>query len=156
EAAERLVTAGHVVAENVQGARIWFPAQLHAAESRLATRLTQIASAAVAALPGAEEAIRVFETKTGVALAPEQRRAVALAATSPLLVITGGPGVGKTTIVRAILALFDLARLDVRLAAPTGRAAKRMHEATGREAQTIHRLLEFDPKSATFKRDGKR
>ncbi len=67
--------------------------------------------------------------------------------------MTGGPGVGKTTIVRAILAVFARARLEVRLAAPTGRAAKRMSEATGTEAATLHRLLEFEPKSATFKRN---
>jgi exodeoxyribonuclease V alpha subunit len=68
-------------------------------------------------------------------------------------VVTGGPGVGKTTIVRAILAVFDRAGVTVRLAAPTGRAAKRMTEATGRDASTLHRLLEFDPKSGAFKRD---
>lgn len=73
-----------------------------------------------------------------------------------MLVITGGPGVGKTTIVRAILSMFDAAEVGVRLAAPTGRAAKRMSEATGREATTLHRLLEFDPKHGTFKRDAKR
>ena len=66
--------------------------------------------------------------------------------------MTGGPGVGKTTIVRAIIALFDKARVNVRLAAPTGRAAKRMTEATGREAVTLHRLLEFDPKQRGFAR----
>ncbi len=86
-------------------------------------------------------------------LAPEQRDAVSEAAKRQLLVVTGGPGVGKTTIVRAILAVLARARVDVRLAAPTGRAAKRMSEATGSEATTIHRLLEFDPKTATFKRD---
>ncbi len=90
--------------------------------------------------------------KTQVSLALAQRDAVAQAARNKVLVITGGPGVGKTTIVRAILALFDRARLPVRLAAPTGRAAKRMSEATGREAVTLHRLLEFDPKQRKFGR----
>jgi len=82
-----------------------------------------------------------------------QREAVRQAAQSKVLVITGGPGVGKTTIVQAILTLFDTARLSVELAAPTGRAAKRLSEATAREAKTIHRMLEFDPKTARFKRD---
>lgn len=82
--------------------------------------------------------------------------AVEEAAKRQVLVVTGGPGVGKTTIVRAILALFARAQVDVRLAAPTGRAAKRMTEATGVEATTLHRLLEFDPKTATFKRDDRR
>jgi exodeoxyribonuclease V alpha subunit len=73
-----------------------------------------------------------------------------------VLVITGGPGVGKTTIVRAILAVFARAKVDVRLAAPTGRAAKRMSETTGADAATLHRLLDFEPKTATFKRDRSR
>ncbi|MFO0571929.1 MAG: AAA family ATPase [Polyangiaceae bacterium] len=72
------------------------------------------------------------------------------AAKDKLLVITGGPGVGKTTIVRAILGVLGRAKLSVRLAAPTGRAAKRMAEATGHDASTIHRLLEFDPRSGAF------
>jgi exodeoxyribonuclease V alpha subunit len=70
-------------------------------------------------------------------------------------VVTGGPGVGKTTIVKAILSVFDRAKIPTRLAAPTGRAAKRMSEATGRQAATLHRLLEFDPKKNAFKRDAK-
>jgi exodeoxyribonuclease V alpha subunit len=93
-----------------------------------------------------------YEKKQAVVLAGAQREAVVRAASAPVLVITGGPGVGKTTVVRALLALFDEARIPVRLAAPTGRAAKRMQEAAGREAQTLHRLLEFDPKRAVFQR----
>lgn len=93
-----------------------------------------------------------FERHAGVTLAPTQRAAIEQAAQNRVLVITGGPGVGKTTIVRAILALFDRAQVKVRLAAPTGRAAKRMSEATGREAVTLHRLLEFDPRMRTFSR----
>ncbi len=69
-----------------------------------------------------------------------------------MLVITGGPGVGKTTVLRALLALFDAAKVTVELAAPTGRAAKRMNEATGRPAKTLHRLLEFEPQRGGFKR----
>ncbi|MCW5831256.1 MAG: AAA family ATPase [Labilithrix sp.] len=89
-------------------------------------------------------------------LADEQRLAVERAARCPLLVVTGGPGVGKTTIVKAILSVFERAGVVSRLAAPTGRAAKRMSEATGRVAATLHRLLEFDPKTGAFKRDAKR
>ncbi len=99
-----------------------------------------------------EGAFELFQRRAGVELAPAQREAVALAARHKVLVVTGGPGVGKTTIVRAIIALFDKARVNVRLAAPTGRAAKRMTEATGREAVTLHRLLEFDPKQRGFAR----
>ena len=70
-----------------------------------------------------------------------------------MLVITGGPGVGKTTIVNSILRIVSAKAARVLLCAPTGRAAKRMTEATGMEAKTIHRLLEFDPKTFGFKRD---
>ena len=77
--------------------------------------------------------------------------AVALAAREKVLIITGGPGVGKTTIVNSILKIFKAKRLECLLCAPTGRAAKRMTEATGCEAKTIHRLLEFDPANFTFK-----
>src|SRR3989475_7174469 len=81
---------------------------------------------------------------------PAERRQVALA--SKVLVITGGPGVGKTTIVKAILRILAAKGVKLLLCAPTGRAAKRMSEATGFEAKTIHRLLEVDPKSGGFKR----
>jgi exodeoxyribonuclease V alpha subunit len=130
-----------------------FTEALYTAEVRLAGRLVEIAEAPASPLPGAAQAVTEFEARAGVALAPEQRDAVEQAARAQLMVITGGPGVGKTTIVRAILAMFERSGVDVRLAAPTGRAAKRMSEATGREAMTLHRLLEFDPKRATFKRD---
>jgi exodeoxyribonuclease V alpha subunit len=148
-----LTLAGHVVTETVHGARLVFAREMHEAEERLAKRLGELAAhAGGPPLPGAAGAIDEFEARAGVALAPEQRRAIEQAARSEVLVVTGGPGVGKTTIVRAILAVFDREGLLVRLAAPTGRAAKRMSEATGREASTLHRLLEFDPKRATFKR----
>lgn len=86
---------------------------------------------------------RAAPGEAGVKLSEGQRQAVRLALTSGLLVITGGPGTGKTTTIRTLLALFAELGLEVLLAAPTGRAAKRMTEATGREAKTIHRLLEY-------------
>ncbi len=85
-------------------------------------------------------------------LAESQRQAVGLALASKLLVITGGPGVGKTTIMRAILAILAAKAVRILLAAPTGRAAKRMSEATGFESRTIHRLLELDPRTGGFRR----
>ena len=106
-------------------------------------------------LSGFTEAVAAFEKESHTELAEEQRLAVEKAARCPLLVVTGGPGVGKTTIVKAILSVFDKAKVPTRLAAPTGRAAKRMSEATGREAATLHRLLEFEPKKNAFKRDAK-
>lgn len=88
-----------------------------------------------------------------IELAPEQLRAVTAAATSKVLVITGGPGTGKTTIINAIIKLFETARARILLAAPTGRAAKRMAETSGREARTIHRLLEYSPREDGFARN---
>src|SRR5881396_3620803 len=81
------------------------------------------------------------------------RAPVALALTSKVLVITGGPGVGKTTLVNAILRILAAKKVRLLLCAPTGRAAKRMNEATGFEAKTIHRLLEVDPRTGGFRRD---
>jgi exodeoxyribonuclease V alpha subunit len=151
-----LVLAGRAVVEAVEGEKAVFAAEMNRAEVRLARRLREIAGAPPRALEGAASAIQAFESRARVELAPEQRRAVEEAARRQVLVVTGGPGVGKTTIVRAILAVLAHAGVDARLAAPTGRAAKRMSEATGAEATTLHRLLDFDPKTATFKRDRRR
>jgi exodeoxyribonuclease V alpha subunit len=94
------------------------------------------------------------QAKLGVTLAESQQAAVRMALASKVVVITGGPGVSKTTLVNAILKILAAKRVEVLLAAPTGRAAKRMTEATGLEAKTIHRLLEFDPAGGGFKRTG--
>ncbi len=100
-----------------------------------------------------EKAIDWVQQKLKIELAGKQKEAVLLAATSKVLVITGGPGTGKTTIITAILRIFHQLKLRVFLAAPTGRAAKRMSEATGWEAKTIHRLLEYSPQKGGFKKD---
>jgi exodeoxyribonuclease V alpha subunit len=99
-----------------------------------------------------EKAIGWVERRLGVTLAPRQREAVSKALSSKILIITGGPGVGKTTIIRAILAILCAKGVTPLLAAPTGRAAKRLAETTELQAKTIHRLLEFDPKSGGFLR----
>ena len=98
------------------------------------------------------KAIPWVAEKTGLTLSASQQEAVHLALTSKAVVITGGPGVGKTTLVNSILLIIQAKHLRVTLCAPTGRAAKRLSESTGLEAKTIHRLLEFDPKSYGFKR----
>ncbi len=97
-------------------------------------------------------AIPWVERRLGLTLAASQRSAVELALVSKVLVITGGPGVGKTTLINAILQILSARRLRIQLCAPTGRAAKRMSETTGLEAKTIHRLLEFDPQAYGFRR----
>ncbi|MDB4934958.1 MAG: RecD-like helicase YrrC [Labilithrix sp.] len=152
--AERSGTLERARAEELRGAAIYDVA-MHEAEVRLASRLGSLANVEKDDLRGFAEAVAGFEKDTGTVLAEEQRLAVETAARCPLLVVTGGPGVGKTTIVKAILSVFDRAKVVTKLAAPTGRAAKRMSEATGREAATLHRLLEFEPKKNAFKRDAK-
>jgi exodeoxyribonuclease V alpha subunit len=100
-----------------------------------------------------EAALRWVEKKVGLELAETQRDAIRQATRQKVLVITGGPGVGKTTIVRSILEIFAAKNMRCSLCAPTGRAAKRLAETTGREAKTIHRLLEFDPAGGGFHHD---
>ena len=99
------------------------------------------------------KALPWIEQKTGLKLAESQVAAIRLALMAKVLVITGGPGVGKTTIVNSILRILAAKGVNLLLCAPTGRAAKRMTEATGFEAKTIHRLLEVDPKAGGFKRN---
>jgi exodeoxyribonuclease V alpha subunit len=100
-----------------------------------------------------EKAIEWVQQKLNIELAQRQEEAVLLAANSKVLIITGGPGTGKTTLITAILRIFQQLKLRVLLAAPTGRAAKRMNEATGCEAKTIHRLLAYSPQKGGFKKD---
>jgi exodeoxyribonuclease V alpha subunit len=142
-ASQRVVVEGDLV----------YPARLHAAESAVAVEITRLLESPSRSLPSLEASLRAFEVQAKVELAPEQRAAVEAAAHKKVVVVTGGPGVGKTTIVRAILTVFESARLSVRLAAPTGRAAKRLAEATRRPAGTLHRLLEFDPRLRVFTRN---
>jgi exodeoxyribonuclease V alpha subunit len=164
-AIDTLGLSGRVLVEKgASGETAVYEASLFEAEMRVSKRLLELLTAQGRSLLSkrgespetvAENAIAMFEERAQVALAPAQREAVIGAAHHKILVITGGPGVGKTTIVRAILSVFDRSGKTVRLAAPTGRAAKRMSEATGRDALTLHRLLEFEPKERGFLRNRK-
>ncbi len=100
----------------------------------------------------ADKAIPWVEGRTGLVLAGSQKEALRLALRSKVLVITGGPGVGKTTLVNSVLKIIGAKGVTLALCAPTGRAAKRLSESTGLEARTIHRLLETDAKTGGFKR----
>ena len=146
---------GTVVAAEVAGTACIFLAGLYRAERVIAERFLRIAGGR-RPWPDIEagKALPWVERKTGLSLAASQADAIRLALTSKAIVITGGPGVGKTTLVNAILLILAAKGVDIVLCAPTGRAAKRMSEATGFEAKTIHRLLEMDPKRGGFKRDG--
>ncbi len=123
------------------------------AEAEAAVRLAELTRTPARSLGlDVHAAIHAFEAVTGVTLAVQQRAAVEAALTDKCVVITGGPGVGKTTIVKAIVHLAKLVHRKVALAAPTGRAAKRLGEATVHEAMTIHRLLEYQPHEGGFQR----
>jgi exodeoxyribonuclease V alpha subunit len=101
--------------------------------------------------PDLDKAIPWIEQKTGLQLSESQKNAVLLALQSKVMIITGGPGVGKTTVINSILKVVKAKQMRIALCAPTGRAAKRLFESTGMQAKTIHRLLEFDPKTYGFK-----
>jgi exodeoxyribonuclease V alpha subunit len=145
---------GTVIADRLADTDCVFLAGLHRAERGIADRLLALAKGQ---LPWAridpEKAIRWIEQRTGLTLADSQKAAVGTALASKVLVVTGGPGVGKTTIVNAILRILSAKGVKLLLCAPTGRAAKRMNEATGMEAKTIQRLLEVDPKGGGFRRN---
>jgi exodeoxyribonuclease V alpha subunit len=146
--------AGEVVADTLEGERCVFLAGLYRAEQSIAERLGRLASGQQPwPAINADKAIPWVEGRTGLALAESQRDALRLSLSSKVLVITGGPGVGKTTLVNSILQVIRAKGVEVALCAPTGRAAKRLTESTGLEARTIHRLLESDPKTGGFKRD---
>ncbi|HKN29352.1 MAG TPA: ATP-dependent RecD-like DNA helicase [Roseiarcus sp.] len=145
---------GNVVADTVGETPCTFLAGLYRAEQYIADRLVKIANSG---LPWPwiddERALPWIEKRSGLQLAESQKAAIRLALASKVLVITGGPGVGKTTIVNSILQILSAKGVKLLLCAPTGRAAKRMTEATGVEAKTIHRLLEVDPKTGGFRRN---
>ena len=157
EALDLELEATEVVADTVDGRRCIFLAGLHRAEQAIADRLKTLLRGAPP-WPGIEpaNAIPWVEARAGIILAESQRAALRLALLSKVLVITGGPGVGKTTLINSVLRVLGSKGIAIALVAPTGRAAKRLSESTGREAKTIHRLLEVDPRTGRFKRNAER
>jgi len=152
-ALEHAIAERRLVRREVEGSQpLIYLAPLDASERGLASNLLALARGRHPCPPiELDAAVRWVQAATGLGLAPAQREALALAVSQKVLVITGGPGVGKTTLVDAIVRILAAKRLRVGLCAPTGRAAKRLAETTGREARTIHRLLAVDPGSGTFR-----
>jgi exodeoxyribonuclease V alpha subunit len=155
ETALRLeLDAGTVVADDLEGRPCIFLAALYRAECEIAEKLKTLA---VGRPPwpaiDVDKAIPWVEQKTKLALADSQKAALRVALVSNVVVITGGPGVGKTTLVNSLLKILIAKAVTIALCAPTGRAAKRLSESTGLEAKTIHRLLETDPRTGSFRRN---
>jgi exodeoxyribonuclease V alpha subunit len=153
EAIHAEIAEENLVLEEIGGKPCLFLTPLHRAESGTATSILRLLRGAPPwGVIDVGKAIPWVEGKTGLTLSESQREAVKLALSGKMVVITGGPGVGKTTLVNSILLTIRAKHMLVTLCAPTGRAAKRLTESTGIEAKTIHRQLEFDPKSFGFKR----
>jgi exodeoxyribonuclease V alpha subunit len=153
-AIDRLARRGEIAIEHAGDQVAVYETGLLRAERAAAEGLGRILRAPCKALPvEPEQAVARYEKEANISLAPRQAEAIRRALVEPLLVITGGPGVGKTTIVRGIVSTFLRCHLRVALAAPTGRAAKRLQEATGHPAATLHRLLEWRPSEGMFGRN---
>jgi len=154
EAFERHLKDDRILSEKIAGEELIFMPLLRDAEERIARQLRRLAEAKEPEPAiDAEKAIPWVEEKTGRKLSPSQHDALRIALRSRAVVITGGPGVGKTTLVQSLLKILTAKKLKCILAAPTGRAAQRLAEATGLEASTLHRLLEFQPARGGFQRN---
>jgi len=155
EAVEAAAKDRSVVRELVDGEPWLFLQRLYRAEVGLTQSVHRIAAAVPHPLPPieVEKALGWVEGRLKISLSVGQREAIRQACQHKFLVITGGPGVGKTTLVRSLLEIFSGKGLKCVLAAPTGRATKRLAESTERQAKTVHRLLEFDPATGDFKRN---
>lgn len=141
DAVDKLAETGEIVCCTVAGLDACYLAPLYEAETYTANRIKSMCRAKAERKVDITSIVLRLEAANDIEYAPMQREAIALAAQNRMLVITGGPGTGKTTILKAVLALYDELELETYLAAPTGRAAERMSELCGMEASTIHRML---------------
>ena len=151
EGLEGLLASDELRARTFDGTEYIYLPDLLTAEEDIAARLRELASYPTEPPKTLDSDIRVLEFAQGVTYAPLQKDAIRLALSSRIMVLTGGPGTGKTTTVNAILSLYEASYDQVSLCAPTGRAAKRLSELTGHKASTIHRLLEVDYTSGTLR-----
>ena len=149
DSVDRLIGNGEIVLEEIEDKQACYLQQIHEAECYVAQRLRDMTNRRLLPPRGITKMVDKLESLVGISYAPEQRRAVLMSARSRIMLLTGGPGTGKTTTVRAMLALFNRIGLKTALAAPTGRAAKRMTELCGEEATTVHRLLDMEYDSST-------
>lgn len=151
---DSMIFERELVEKQIGGAPIVFLPAMHHLEADSAVLLSELhGSAKVLPLINIAHEIELMEKKNGIRLADRQREAVEKSITNGVLIVTGGPGTGKTTILRFIIDLMERQQLEFELAAPTGRAAKRISDTSGREARTIHRLLEYNASSENFSRN---
>ena len=149
ECIDILIESGQLMHEEIAGCKACYLPSLYHAESDAAEHIARMCKRKFDETVNIPALISTLEKQLGIQYAPLQRKTLKLALENQIIVITGGPGTGKTTSIRAILAMFDRLGLKTLLTAPTGRAAKRMTELTGQESSTVHRLLE-----AKFSDDG--
>ncbi len=144
EIIDLLIARKKLFAREMNGEIFVFLPEIYLAESSIAARMKNILKFPPSKITGVEQEIEKIQRRNDIFYAEKQREAILTAAEKGLLILTGGPGTGKTTTVRGIIDMLERKYVDVLLCAPTGRAAKRMSEVTGREAKTIHRLLEVE------------
>ncbi|MBR6007221.1 MAG: ATP-dependent RecD-like DNA helicase, partial [Clostridia bacterium] len=151
---EKMIVEGELAEKQIDGVNCVFLKPMYYLELDSAVRLSELArSVEILPLFDVDSEIARLEKRFGVELADAQREAVKRSVSDGILIVTGGPGTGKTTILRFIIEIMEAQRLELELAAPTGRAAKRISDTTGREARTIHRLLEYNASSENFSRN---
>ena len=142
DALDRLCTIGRLELDEIAGIKAVYLPEYYEAECYITERVMRMAGSKIHTLKYAEKAIASIEKENNITYAEKQKNAIQLAAERRIMLLTGGPGTGKTTTLAGILSMFDRMEKKTLLAAPTGRAAKRLSELAGREASTIHRMLE--------------